>query len=371
MAEAERDLRPRRLVQPRQHAEQLQGQRVVRLGSHLQHRPRLLQCHRLERLQPLRIGRQRFCMPASIGAFTNSFTSSPNGDGLILDLAYIPFSHGAPGPGLHDLERPHRPPVHRVSPPLRRHEQFRRLVSRRHAQRVGQQFGVRLCLGGVLSQARRPGNRRAAARRASRESKTTNGRENMSARARRHRRCPQWRRRRTPRHARSRLRRAVATGSPGLCAQNSDPGLPDRRAARCRRTTAPPKASWWGRSTPTPTPSNGRSPIPACRAPPIGAHFHGPVSYLGLTPEENAPIQVGTPGNLASPFHGVAKIDDTQAKDLKDGRWYFNLHSTKSSRRRNPRSRRSPMRASGVARAANGSRSSRSEMDIEDAIAYS
>ena len=60
---------------------------------------------------------------------------------------------------------------------------------------------------------------------------------------------------------------------------------------------------------------------------PIGAHFHGPVSYLGLTPEENAPIQVGTPGNLASPFHGVAKIDDTQAKDLKDGRWYFNVHS--------------------------------------------
>ncbi len=60
---------------------------------------------------------------------------------------------------------------------------------------------------------------------------------------------------------------------------------------------------------------------------PIGAHFHGPVSYHGLTPEENAPIQVATPGNLASPFHGVAKIDDTQAKDLKDGRWYFNLHS--------------------------------------------
>jgi hypothetical protein len=63
--------------------------------------------------------------------------------------------------------------------------------------------------------------------------------------------------------------------------------------------------------------------------PPIGAHFHGPVSYLGLTPEENAPIQVGTPGSLASPFHGVSKIDETQAKDLKDGRWYFNLHSKK------------------------------------------
>ncbi len=61
--------------------------------------------------------------------------------------------------------------------------------------------------------------------------------------------------------------------------------------------------------------------------PPIGAHFHGPVSYLGLTPEENAPIQVGTPGSLTSPFHGVARIDDAQAKDLRDGRWYFNLHS--------------------------------------------
>jgi CHRD domain len=62
---------------------------------------------------------------------------------------------------------------------------------------------------------------------------------------------------------------------------------------------------------------------------PIGAHFHGPVSYLGLTPEENAPIQVGTPGNLTSPFHGIAQISADQAKDLKDGRYYFNLHSTK------------------------------------------
>ena len=61
--------------------------------------------------------------------------------------------------------------------------------------------------------------------------------------------------------------------------------------------------------------------------PRIGAHFHGPVSYLGLTAEENAPIQVGTPGSLESPFHGVAQISDSQAKDLKDGRWYFNLHS--------------------------------------------
>ena len=62
---------------------------------------------------------------------------------------------------------------------------------------------------------------------------------------------------------------------------------------------------------------------------PIGAHFHGPVAYHGLTSEENAPLQVGTPGSLASPFKGSTTIDDTQMKDLKDGRWYFNLHTPK------------------------------------------
>jgi CHRD domain len=62
---------------------------------------------------------------------------------------------------------------------------------------------------------------------------------------------------------------------------------------------------------------------------PIGAHFHGPVSYVGMTSEENAPIQVGTPGSLASPFKGSSVIDDTQMQDLKNGRWYFNLHTPK------------------------------------------
>jgi hypothetical protein len=62
---------------------------------------------------------------------------------------------------------------------------------------------------------------------------------------------------------------------------------------------------------------------------PIGAHFHGPVSYIGMTSEENAPIQVGTPGSLSSPFKGTSTIDAVQYKDLKDGRWYFNLHSPK------------------------------------------
>jgi CHRD domain len=60
---------------------------------------------------------------------------------------------------------------------------------------------------------------------------------------------------------------------------------------------------------------------------PIGAHFHGPVSYVGLTSEQNAPIQVGTPGSLASGFKGSTTITDTQAKDLRDGRWYFNIHT--------------------------------------------
>ena len=38
------------------------------------------------------------CTPASIGEFNNSYISSPNGSGLIQDLAYLPFSHGAPFP---------------------------------------------------------------------------------------------------------------------------------------------------------------------------------------------------------------------------------------------------------------------------------
>jgi hypothetical protein len=60
---------------------------------------------------------------------------------------------------------------------------------------------------------------------------------------------------------------------------------------------------------------------------PIGAHFHGPVAYHGLTSEENAPIQVGTAGSLSSPFGGTSVIDATQAKDLRGARWYFNLHT--------------------------------------------
>ncbi len=59
----------------------------------------------------------------------------------------------------------------------------------------------------------------------------------------------------------------------------------------------------------------------------IGAHFHGPVSYIGTTSEQNAPIQVGTSGNLASPFKGTTTLTDTQMRDLRKGRWYFNIHT--------------------------------------------
>jgi hypothetical protein len=59
-------------------------------------------------------------------------------------------------------------------------------------------------------------------------------------------------------------------------------------------------------------------------SPALSADFHGPAP-----PGEIAPIQVATPGGLASPFHGSAKLDDAQARDLMDGRWYFNLHSKK------------------------------------------
>jgi hypothetical protein len=38
------------------------------------------------------------CTPSGGGAFPNSYLASPNGNGIIVDLAYIPFAHGAPGP---------------------------------------------------------------------------------------------------------------------------------------------------------------------------------------------------------------------------------------------------------------------------------
>ena len=120
-------------------------------------------------------GANAFCMPASIGAEQQQLHQQPERrrpDPRPRIHTVQPRRSRAAG--LHHLERPHRPPVHRVPARLWRLEQFRRLVSRRHAQRRGQQFRVRLCVGGVLS--RLHGAARSAP---PTKSKTTNGREHV------------------------------------------------------------------------------------------------------------------------------------------------------------------------------------------------
>jgi hypothetical protein len=37
-----------------------------------------------------------YCMPTT--GTSSSIIASPNGNGLIVDLSYVPFAHGAPGP---------------------------------------------------------------------------------------------------------------------------------------------------------------------------------------------------------------------------------------------------------------------------------
>ncbi|WOJ91812.1 CHRD domain-containing protein (plasmid) [Methylocapsa polymorpha] len=60
---------------------------------------------------------------------------------------------------------------------------------------------------------------------------------------------------------------------------------------------------------------------------PISAHFQGPVSYTGVTLEQNASIQIDVTANLTSGFKGSTTITDAHIKDLRDGRWYFNIHT--------------------------------------------
>ncbi|MET3924101.1 CHRD domain-containing protein [Devosia sp. 2618] len=52
------------------------------------------------------------------------------------------------------------------------------------------------------------------------------------------------------------------------------------------------------------------------------AHFHGPASA-----DANAPPVVPITGALASPIKGTATLTDEQAGQLKDGQWYFNVHT--------------------------------------------
>lgn len=55
------------------------------------------------------------------------------------------------------------------------------------------------------------------------------------------------------------------------------------------------------------------------------AHFHGPASV-----KENADVIIPISKNkLASPITGAIKLTTAQAKQLRAGLWYFNVHSAK------------------------------------------
>ena len=56
--------------------------------------------------------------------------------------------------------------------------------------------------------------------------------------------------------------------------------------------------------------------------PATAAHFHGPADA-----KSNAAIVVPVNGAVTSPIKGEATLTDAQAKDLADGKWYFNVHT--------------------------------------------
>lgn len=58
--------------------------------------------------------------------------------------------------------------------------------------------------------------------------------------------------------------------------------------------------------------------------PVVAAHFHGPAAE-GANAKPQLPIKVSP---IASPIEGKATLTPEQAKDLADGKWYFNLHTS-------------------------------------------
>jgi len=58
--------------------------------------------------------------------------------------------------------------------------------------------------------------------------------------------------------------------------------------------------------------------------PVVAAHFHGPAAE-GTNAKPQLPIKTSP---LASPIEGKATLTPEQAKDLADGKWYFNLHTS-------------------------------------------
>jgi hypothetical protein len=57
--------------------------------------------------------------------------------------------------------------------------------------------------------------------------------------------------------------------------------------------------------------------------PAVAAHFHGPAAE-GANAKPQIPVKVSP---LTSPIDGVATVTAEQAKDLLDGKWYFNIHT--------------------------------------------
>lgn len=57
--------------------------------------------------------------------------------------------------------------------------------------------------------------------------------------------------------------------------------------------------------------------------PATAAHFHGPAA-VGANAGPVVPIPAT---GLASPIKGDVTLTEAQAKDLADGRWYFNIHT--------------------------------------------
>jgi hypothetical protein len=58
--------------------------------------------------------------------------------------------------------------------------------------------------------------------------------------------------------------------------------------------------------------------------PVVAAHFHGPAA-AGANAKPQLPIKTSP---ITSPIDGTATLTPEQAKELVDGKWYFNLHTS-------------------------------------------
>ena len=97
-------------------------------------------------------------------------------------------------------------------------------------------------------------------------------------------------------------------------------------AARCLRTTVRRMGSWRERRY-----GHQYPPVDGDLLRPRDRPDRGPLPRPGVVSRPHPGRGRADPGRdsrqSCGPFHGEAKIDDTQAHDLKDGRWYFNLQS--------------------------------------------